>query len=189
MRFLKKSCDEPSEIDMRKAVALVNKKLKLYVLLAVLYGLVFINYIDLASSGPGYHAWLIMMYFFPFFSLSAMTFRKNFRLTLALGLIVSLMNDAFYFPMGYLFGKPFDLVHYYTLWLIPSNTVLFSLQLGAFTITVLSWMMALSIYARVALVGILLRAWKIRAEARCVNGKEEMKKTRLKFWDKIIEKL
>ncbi len=118
-----------------------------------------------------------------------MSLRRNFRLTLSLGLIASLMNDVFYFPVGYLFGKSFDLVHYYSLWLIPGDTVLFNLNLGFATIAITSWAMSLSIYGRVAIICIMVRAWRIKAEARCVNGEEIRQKTRLKFWDKIIEKL
>jgi hypothetical protein len=129
------------------------------------------------------------MYFFPFFSLAALNFSLNFRLTLSLGLIVSLMNDLFYYPIGYLFGVHSNLARYYTLWLIPSNTPLFNLNFGFAVFRVFSWMMALAIYGRIALVCIMLRAWKIQTNAKCVNGKEERQKTRLKFWDKIIERI
>ncbi len=156
----------------------------------MLYGLIFINYIDLVYSGEGYHLWLIVMYFFPFFGLSAMTFRRNFRLTLALGLIASLMNDLVYSTMGNLmFGSHYDLARYFSLWLIPSNAVIFKLNFGFTLVNVYSWMMAVSIYVRIFLIFVLIRAWKIRAEARCIDGKEQLKKTRLKFWDKIIEKI
>ncbi len=168
---------------------LVNKKFKIYILLAVVYGLIFINYIDLFFSGHGYHLWLTAMYFFPFFALTTLHFRRNFRLTLSLGLIASLMNDLFYYPVGYIFGVHADLTRYYTLWLIPSNTFLFNLNLGFAVFSVFSWMMALAIYWRIFLVCIMLRAWKIQADARCIDGKEVRQKTRLKFWDKIIERL
>ena len=182
-------CDEPKKVDRMKMLQLVNKKFKFYIALSIIYGVIFINYIDLVYSGHGYHLWLIAMYFFPFFALSVFNLRRNLRLTLALGFIASLMNDLFYGPIGYLFGLRSDLARYLTLWLIPSNNFLFNLNLGFVTIQVFSWMMALSIYGRIALVLVMLRAWKIQANARCINGKEERKKTRLKFWDKIIERL
>lgn len=85
---------------------------------------------------------------------------KNWNLTLGLGLTASLMNDVFYGSMKYLVGIPYNLSHYYSLWLIPQNTVLFNLNLGFTTIPVYSWMMALSIYGRIFLIFVLLRGWK-----------------------------
>jgi hypothetical protein len=181
--------DESTHADRRKMLQLINKKFKIYIVLSIIYGLVFINYIDIAYSGNGYHLWLIAMYFFPFFALAIFNFRKNFKLTLSLGLMASLMNDLFFGPIKYLLGLCSDIVRYFTLWLIPSNHVLFNLILGFSTIQIFSWMMAFSIYGRVALVFIMLKAWKIQADARCINGQEVRKKTRLKFWDKIIERL
>jgi hypothetical protein len=187
---LPNQCDEATHADTRKLLQVLNRKLKIYILLAVVYGLVFINYIDLLFSGPGYHLWLIPMYFFPFFALSTLHFRRNFRLTLSLGLVSSLMNDVFYGPIGYFAGvRVTDLKQYLTFWLIPGGAHLFDLNLGFTVVHVYSWMMAASIYGRIVLICILIRAWKIRADERCINGKEVRQKTRLKFWDKIIEKL
>jgi hypothetical protein len=93
-------------------------------------------------------------------------------------------------PSGYFAGvRVFNLSQYFSLWLIPSGTVLFDLNLGFGVVHIYSWMMAASIYGRIAIICILIRAWKIRANERCVDGKEVRQKTRLKFWDKIIEKL
>ncbi len=186
------SCNDPKEVERRKLLEMVNKKFKLYIVLAIVYGIVFINYIDLVFSGGtgGYHLWLIPMYFFPFFALSALSFRRNYRLTLALGLIASLMNDVFYGPIGYLFGSnriP-DLGLYFTHWLIPSNAHLFDLNLGFTVVHVYSWMMAASIYIRILAIFLFLRAWTIRANEKCVDGKLMRKKTRSKLWDEIIEK-
>jgi hypothetical protein len=138
-------------------------KLHFLVVFAVLYGLVFINYIDIASSGLnyGYHLWLVLMYFLPFVGFSMLNL-KNWQLTIGLGLIASLMNDVFYWLAKYAIGIPTDLSHYYHLWLIPSNTYLFNLNLGFTVITVTSWMMALSIYLRIAVVAGLLWNWKIQ---------------------------
>jgi hypothetical protein len=188
-KILTNSCTEPEQIYRMKMLQLINKKFKIYVVLSIIYGLIFINYIDIAYSGDGYHLWLIAMYFFPFFAFSIFHFRRNFRLTLSLGLIASLMNDLFFGPIKYLLGLRSDLLSYFTLWLIPSNHVLFNLNLGFATVQIYSWMMAFSIYGRIALVCIMLRVWKIQADARCIDGQEVRKKTRLKFWDKIIERL
>ncbi|MCW4024503.1 MAG: hypothetical protein NWF01_05645 [Candidatus Bathyarchaeota archaeon] len=185
------SCDDPNEVERRKLLEIVNKKFKLYIVLAIVYGVVFINYIDLVFGGSsGYHLWLIPMYFFPFFALSALSFKRNIRLTLALGLIASLMNDIFYGPVGYLFGSTRipDLGLYFTHWFIPSNTFLFSLNLGFTVVDVYSWMMSLTIYARIFLIFVLIRAWKIRADEKCVDGQLVRKKTRSKFWDDLIDK-
>ena len=136
-------------------------KLHFLVIFSALYGLIFINYIDIASSGLnyGYHLWLVLMYFLPFVGFSMLNL-KNWQLTLGLGLLTSLMNDTFYWLAKYAVGIPTDLGHYYQLWLIPSNAVLFNLNLGFTTVTVTSWMMALSIYLRIAVVVGLLWHWK-----------------------------
>ena len=138
-------------------------KLHFLIVFAVLYGLVFINYIDdIASSGVnyGYHLWLVLMYFLPFVGFSMLNL-KNWKLTVGLGLIASLMNDVFYGSMKVLVGIPCDLNRYYNLWLIPQNTLLFKLNLGYTVLPVFSWMMALSIYIRIGFVVGLLWNWKL----------------------------
>jgi hypothetical protein len=62
---------------------------------------------------------------------------KNWKLPVGLGLITSLINDVFYGFMKDLIGMPYDLGRYYSL-----------------------WMMALSIYLRIAVVVGLLWSWK-----------------------------
>ena len=141
-------------------------KLPFLIAFAVLYGLVFINYIDIASSGLnyGYHVWLVLMYFLPFASLSMLSL-KNWTLTTGLGLLVSLMNDVFYGSVKYLTtGLTYDLNRYYSLWLIPQNERLFTLNLGFTYLPVYSWMMALSIYLRIVCVIGLFWYWKKRVE-------------------------
>ena len=157
-------------IGQRGFIGVLEGKLHFLVIFAVLYGLVFINYIDIASSGLnyGYHLWLTLMYFLPFVGFSMLNI-KNWQLTIGLGLITSLMNDVFYWLAKYAIGIPTDLSHYYQLWLIPSNTYLFNLNLGFAVITVTSWMMALSIYLRIAVVAGLLWNWKIQ----CRNSLRE----------------
>jgi hypothetical protein len=70
------------------------------------------------------------------------------------------MNDLFFGLAKYAIGIPYDLSRYYNLWLIPSNAPLFNLNLGFTVITVFSWMMALSIYARIGVIYVLMRTWK-----------------------------
>lgn len=132
--------------------AKINSKLAAY---SILYGLVLINYIDIMSSGGyAYHLWLIAMCFAPFVILSLVD-PKDWRLTVSLGFISSLMNDMFYGPAVYLAGKSIDLIWYYKLWLIPHSETLFDLDFGILRIPVFSWMMALSIYTRIILVYML----------------------------------
>jgi hypothetical protein len=143
---------------------------------AIVYGFVFINYIDVLSGGyEGYHLWLVIMYFFPFATLS-MLFPRNLQLTIGLGLLVSLMNDVFYGVVRNLMGVPYDLTVYYNHWLIPGNATLFQLNLGFTVIPVVSWMMALSIYIRIIAVFILLRIWTVQAKTRYLNQTQIIKK-------------
>ncbi len=85
---------------------------------------------------------------------------RNWQLTLGLGLTASLMNDVFYGAVKALFGMPLDLQWYYSNWLIPQDTRLFSFNLGFGVVPVYSWMMAASIYLRVAAVAVLFWVWK-----------------------------
>ena len=153
-----------------------NKKFILYLVFAVVYGFVFINYIDVLSGGyEGYHLWLVIMYFFPFATLP-MLFPRNLELTIGLGLLVSLMNDVFYGVVKNLMGFPYDLTAYYNHWLIPSGATLFQLNLGFTVFPVFSWMMALSIYIRIIVVIILLRIWYVQAKIRSINQSQIIKK-------------
>jgi hypothetical protein len=129
---------------------------------SILYGLVLINYIDIVSSGGyAYHLWLVVMYFAPFVIFSVVD-PKNWKLTISLGLISSLMNDIFYGLIAYLVGKSIDLFWYYKLWLIPRDELLFDLNFGVLRMPVFSWMMALSIYSRIILVYMLTKNWKMK---------------------------
>ena len=157
-----------------------DRKFVLYLVFAVVYGFVFINYIDVLSGGyQGYHLWLVIMYFFPFATLS-MLFPRNLQLTVGLGLLVSLMNDVFYGVVRNLMGFPLDLTWYYNRWLIPSNALLFQLNLGFIVIPVFSWMMALSIYLRIIAVVVLLRIWQTKAKISYINQEQIIKKDKPK---------
>ena len=70
------------------------------------------------------------------------------------------MNDVFYGGIKYLFGMPLNINWYYSNWLIPQDTHLFDLNLGFTILPVYSWMMALSIYLRIAIIAVLLWHWK-----------------------------
>ncbi|MCW4000766.1 MAG: hypothetical protein NWE93_11045 [Candidatus Bathyarchaeota archaeon] len=178
--------EETKKAEKERALKAFNKKFKLYIILSVLYGLVFVNYIDntITSGGfaySGYHLWLTIIYFFPFIILT-ITFPRNWQLTIGLGLLASLMNDVFYGMVRSLMGSQIDLVWYYKLWLIPSGTLLFNLNLGVVTIPVYSWLMALTIYARIAIVIVLLWRWKQQAKVRYLSQPMHEKKNLISNW-------
>jgi hypothetical protein len=159
--------------DRKGFAGVLGGKLRFLVVFAVIYGLVFINYIDIASSGLvyGYHLWLVLMYFLPFVGFSMLSL-KNWKLTVGLGLIASLMNDVFYHFMQYLVGLPTNLSRSYDLWLIPQNALLFHMNLGFADVQVMSWMMALSIYLRIAVVVGLLWNWNLAGKSPMVRNEE-----------------
>jgi hypothetical protein len=132
------------------------------IIFAVVYGFVNINWIDLfATSAPYYHIWLILAYFAPFGVVILFQGLKDWQLALSLALLVSLMNDLGYFFTGDLiFGFHRDLVQ----WLggqlgFQGNTVLFTFQGGELTFPVTSYLMGFSIYARIAVVSVILYHW------------------------------
>lgn len=154
---------KPHTTTKQKAAHFIKTKKTLFLIIfAIVYGFVFINYIDIITNGgaqSGYHLWLVLMYFVPFAILSVIDI-KNWKLTLGLGLLTSVMNDVFYGVMRNVMGVPYDLTTYYNLWLIPQTTKLFTLNLGFTTIAVQSWMMAASIYIRFGAVFALLEGYK-----------------------------
>jgi uncharacterized membrane protein HdeD (DUF308 family) len=132
------------------------------ILFSAFYGLVLVNWIDLfATSAPAYHIWLILTYMAPFGVLIVFQGLKDWQLALSLGLLVSLMNDLGYYFVG-------DLLFGFHKALIPwvegqlgfyGSQLLFTFQGGAFTIPVTSTLMGISIYARIAVVALILYHW------------------------------
>jgi hypothetical protein len=176
--------DETKKAEKQRALKAFNKKFKLYIILSILYGLVFVNYIDnniAGSSFSGYHLWLTIMYFFPFIILTV-TFPRNWQLTLGLGLLASLMNDVFYGIVRSFMGYQIDLNWYYQVWLIPSDKLLFTLNLGVVVIPVYSWLMSFTIYLRILLVILLLWRWKQQAKIRYLSQPVQEKKNPLTEW-------
>jgi len=132
------------------------------VLFAAFYGLVMINWIDLfGKQVPGYGIWLILTYMAPFAVLLVFEGWESWPLAVSLGLLVSLMNDLGYFFIGnLLFGFHENLGPWIAGQLgLQGNGFVTQFQGGSFSITVTSWMMGLSIYARAAVVGIILYYW------------------------------
>jgi len=129
-----------------------------------IYGLIHVNYIDLVVPGsnvPGYHLWLIALYFAPFVPILFTLGFDDWELLVSMGLTASLMNDLFYHPIGMLlFGREVNLLDWYLFQLgLKGLRVDWSLNLGFASIPVSSLLMGASIYARVVLTGILLHKW------------------------------
>jgi hypothetical protein len=179
--------EDTKKAERLRALQAFNKKFYIYVILSILYGLIFVNYIDNITNGGlygGYHLWLTIMYFFPFLILT-ISFPRNWQLTIGLGLLASLMNDVFYGLIRSFLGIPIDLNWYYNLWLIPSGTLLFHLNLGVAVIPVYSWLMSLTIYVRILLVVILLWRWRQQAKIRYLDQSTERRNQLSMWWKKI----
>lgn len=132
------------------------------VLFSAFYGLVLINWIDLfGKTVPAYGVWLILTYMAPFAVLLVFEGWRSWPLAVSLGLLVSLMNDVgYYFVGNLLFGFHQDLGPWIAgqLGFLGSQVVTI-FEGGSFTLDVTSWMMGLSIYARAAVVGLILYYW------------------------------
>jgi len=102
------------------------------------------------------------MYFAPFIVYLILR-PGDWKLAASLGLLSSLMNDVFYGPIKYLIGQNIDLCRYYFLWLVPTGEPLFNLNFGFFRVQVFSWMMALSIYARIILICLFLTGLQLKS--------------------------
>ena len=140
--------------------------LKLIVFAAV-YGIVFVNWIDLFNGGayiyvvPAYHIWVIIAYLIPFGILLVIQGRKDWELALSLGLIASLGNDLGYFVVGdAYFGFRVNLLDWYAHQFgLYGSTILFTFNGGVFSFGVPSWLMGASIFGRLAAVLLSLRRW------------------------------
>ncbi|MDA4125443.1 MAG: hypothetical protein OK438_08390 [Thaumarchaeota archaeon] len=134
------------------------------VLFALFYGFVNVNWIDLYyNQVPAYHIWLILTYMAPFGVLLVFQGFKNWQLAFSLGLLVSLVNDlGYYFSGDLFFGFHVQLLPWLSGQLgFEGSTVLFVFQGGLFIIPVTSYLMAASIYGRIAVVaGVLYHWWR-----------------------------
>jgi len=85
-------------------------------------------------------------------------------LLLSMGFLASLMNDLFYCPVGMvLFGRKVDLAEWY-LWQagfrgFKGLDVKWTFNGGFFTVPVSSFLMGLTIYARIAATALLCYKW------------------------------
>jgi uncharacterized membrane protein HdeD (DUF308 family) len=140
------------------------------VVFAAFYGIIFVNWIDLFNGGayiyvvPGYHIWVIIAYMIPFGVLLVIQGRKDWELALSLGLLASLGNDLCYFVVGdAFFGFHVNLLDWYAHQFgLYGSTTLFVFNGGFFSFGVPSWLMGVSIYARIAVVLLSLRRWWYR---------------------------
>jgi len=125
-----------------------------------IYGIIFINLYDcLFPRFLGYHFFLLIVYVAPYIPLMAMRRIDIFNL-IWLGVLISLCNDIFFFFIAKAVGKKeCSIVWYYSNWLIPQGTYLGRWDFLFFKLDVYSWIMALSIYARVVFL-IIARSWR-----------------------------
>ena len=134
-------------------------------LYAFLYGLVSINYIDFAPHHPvignWYHLWLLGQYFVPFMIILFIYGIYEWEIVGALGLSVSLMNDLFYAPMGYIWGIWKGNMLSWYLWQLGFDwlNAKWIFQGGFFSVRVTSILMGLSIYIRILIVVLLVWKW------------------------------
>jgi len=135
------------------------------VVISVVYGLFWVNPVDLTSAlheMPYYHLWLIALYFAPAYGLFALYGTRDWELYFAIGLLVSLMNDLFFYPVGELMHivSGINLIEWYKLQLgLDGWAVDFWFEGGIFTFPVWSWLMGLSIYLRIITVILLSELW------------------------------
>jgi len=132
------------------------------ILFSAFYGLVIINWIDLfGKEAPAYGVWLLLTEMAPFAVLIVFEGWRSWPLAASLGLMVSLMNDVgYYFVGNLLFGFHVDLGP----WILGQlgfrgNDFVTYFNAGNWGLSVSSWMMGLSIYARIAVVGAILFYW------------------------------
>jgi len=135
------------------------------VVISIIYGLFWINPVDLTSAlhdMPYYHLWLIALYFAPAYGLFAVYGTRDWELYLSIGLLASLMNDLFFYPVGELMHlvSGINLIEWYKMQLgLDGWAVDFWFKGGIFTFPVWSWLMGLSIYARIITVVLLSEWW------------------------------
>ncbi|MCS7096328.1 MAG: hypothetical protein RMK50_04640 [Nitrososphaerota archaeon] len=161
-----------------KRAGLASPVSKLFIF-SVIYGLFYINYIDLVVPGsavPGYHAWLGVTYFISFIPVILIWGVREWKLVLCLGLTASLMNDLFYYPVSLLlFGRAPCLYDWYMFQLgLKGFTRAWTFNAGFITFPITSLLMGASIYLRIALITAL--ALKSRASSQWISGGKTLEK-------------
>ncbi len=131
---------------------------------SIAYGLLAVNYIDLVVPGariPGYHLWLMAMYIAPFATILLIYGIRCWGLAVALGLLASLMNDLFYYPVGILFFRmKVDLVEWYKFQLgLKGWERHWDMNMGLIMVPIHSITLAASIYVRAIIVIVIIIKW------------------------------
>jgi len=142
----------------------LHKNIAKLLIIAFIYGFISINYIDLIAPCryvEWYHIWLAVQYFIPFIVINLLYGIGEWEIVGSLGLIVSLMNDLFYYVFGKLIlGINVDLIDWYLFQLgFKGWEYHWWFQGGIFTFPVYSWLMGLSIYLRIITIGLLMHKW------------------------------
>jgi hypothetical protein len=115
---------------------------------------------------------LIALYFAPAYGLFALYGTRDWELYLAIGLLASLMNDLFFYPVGELMHlvSGINLLAWYKLQLgLDGWAVDFWFKGGLFTFPVWSWLMGLSIYLRIITVILLSELWLRKHQPLMLN--------------------
>jgi len=142
---------------------------------SALYGLIPINWVDLFPPRmPAYHLWLITMYFMPFITVMLLLGFDDWELMISLGLLTSLMNDLFYYPIGNLFfNTNVDLLEWYRFQLgLRGFEHRWTFDGGFIRFQVTSILMGSSIYLRIIVIAALLWKWW-REASRIINDNEK----------------
>ncbi len=121
----------------------------LFEVFTIFYGVVIVNIYDcVCPRFIGYHFFLLFVYVLPFIPL-LLTRRLSLWNIIWLGIMISLLNDLFFFFIARALGvRDFSIIWYYGNWLIPRSTYIGRWDFLLFKLDVYSWTMALSIYAR-----------------------------------------
>lgn len=148
---------------------------------SIIYGLFYVNYIDLVVPGsavPGYHAWLGITYFISFIPVILIWGIREWKLVLCLGLTASLMNDLFYYPVSLiLFGKAPDLYNWYLFQLgFKGLARAWTFNAGLFTFPITSLLMGASIYLRIATIAVLAMKGKASMQGQWMMGGKALEK-------------
>ncbi len=129
-------------------------------LLTILYGIIAVNIFDgIFPRIPGYHLLLLVVYVAPYIPL-VIEKKMDIKNIIWLGILISLLNDIFFvFIVNALGVRNYDFVWYYLNWLIPQNTYIGYRDILIVRFDTYSWMMAISIYARIAFL-VATKTWR-----------------------------
>ncbi|MEM2615097.1 MAG: hypothetical protein QXO15_12875 [Nitrososphaerota archaeon] len=132
------------------------------ILYSIFYGAFIINIIDLGLPiQDWFHIFLTIAYFSPSIILLIILGWRSWDLALAIGLLISLMNDLFYAPVGNLLAATnYDLARWYArqLGLLGSEPAWF-FRAGIIFFRTTSLIIGISIYIRFIAACILILEW------------------------------